>query len=443
MNTENEKTCDLFIIGAGLSGMSSALFAANRGLSVCQIGSSHPLIFHSGLFDLLSIYPTHEQMKWSNPWEAIDYIRLKNPQHPYSKLSKAGIKHSLKEVSEFLSEEGLPYYGWSERNSELITAIGTVKSSFLTPFSMWTGVTSFKEQSSALIIGFEGLREFSASQIGETLIIKWPRLHTETIDFPMIRTEEKTPEHMARILDIEKNREILAQKIKPHLKSHQSVGLPPIIGLTDSYTALKDMEQKLGKAVFEIPSLPPSVPGIRLKEAFEKRLDKKGISRFPNEQIEMIEKEQNGDYTICLHSEFCKKRITAKGIILASGRFQGKGLTADRKKIVETIFNIPVAQPKSRSKWYRKTFLDVKGHPLNKAGVVTDAYQRPLLDEGSVFSDNLFAAGSILAHQDWTREKCGSGIAISTAFNAVNSYIKLKTANGNYDNGAYEISRAV
>jgi hypothetical protein len=33
----------------------------------------------------------------------------------------------------------------------------------------------------------------------------------------------------------------------------------------------------------------------------------------------------------------------------------------------------------------------------------------------------LFAAGSILAHQDWMRMKCGSGLALSTAYAAVNS----------------------
>lgn len=29
------------------------------------------------------------------------------------------------------------------------------------------------------------------------------------------------------------------------------------------------------------------------------------------------------------------------------------------------------------------------------------------------------AAGAILAHQDWVRRKCGSGLAIATAYGAV------------------------
>ena len=37
----------------------------------------------------------------------------------------------------------------------------------------------------------------------------------------------------------------------------------------------------------------------------------------------------------------------------------------------------------------------------------------------------LFAAGSILAHQDWMRMKCGSGLALATGFAAVQSFVRL------------------
>ena len=36
-----------------------------------------------------------------------------------------------------------------------------------------------------------------------------------------------------------------------------------------------------------------------------------------------------------------------------------------------------------------------------------------------------FAAGSILAHQDWMRMKCGSGLALATGFAAVQSFVRL------------------
>ena len=36
--------------------------------------------------------------------------------------------------------------------------------------------------------------------------------------------------------------------------------------------------------------------------------------------------------------------------------------------------------------------------------------------------ENVFAAGSVLAHQDWIRTKSGAGLAIATAYGAVNAF---------------------
>jgi len=45
-------------------------------------------------------------------------------------------------------------------------------------------------------------------------------------------------------------------------------------------------------------------------------------------------------------------------------------------------------------------------------------------DSGQPAFENLFAAGSILAHQDWMRQKCGAGLAIATAYSAVKAFGK-------------------
>ena len=119
-------------------------------------------------------------------------------------------------------------------------------------------------------------------------------------------------------------------------------------------------------------------------------------------------------------------KVRSKGVILASGRFLGKGLHAERKQIRETVFDLPVYQPWDRAQWHRKEFLDPKGHPINRAGLEVDHLFRPLSRSGDRAFRMLFAAGSILAHQDWMRMKCGSGLAIATAYGAVNAFIKLK-----------------
>ncbi len=68
--------------------------------------------------------------------------------------------------------------------------------------------------------------------------------------------------------------------------------------------------------------------------------------------------------------------------------------------------------------------MDSRGHLINQAGLEIDDAFRPLDDSGGPAFETLFAAGSILAHNDWKRMKCGAGIAIATAFGAVNAFIR-------------------
>ena len=132
-----------------------------------------------------------------------------------------------------------------------------------------------------------------------------------------------------------------------------------------------------------------------------------------------------GDFELGIGNVTTEHTVQSKGVILASGRFIGGGLHADRKRIRETIFNLPVHQPGNRTEWHREDFLDSRGHPVNRAGLEIDDAFRPLASSGRPAFKALFAAGSILAHQDWKRMKCGSGLGIATAFAAVKSFMRL------------------
>jgi len=134
----------------------------------------------------------------------------------------------------------------------------------------------------------------------------------------------------------------------------------------------------------------------------------------------------NGCFILNIGTMKTDHTVRAGGVILASGRFIGKGLHADRKHIRETIFDLPVFQPADRASWHRDEFLDPRGHPINRAGLEIDNHFRPLDRSGRPAYETLFAAGSILAHQDWMRQKCGAGLAIASAYASVNAFLKLK-----------------
>jgi glycerol-3-phosphate dehydrogenase subunit B len=118
--------------------------------------------------------------------------------------------------------------------------------------------------------------------------------------------------------------------------------------------------------------------------------------------------------------------VHSTAVILASGRFLGRGLHAERKRIRETLFDLPVYQPAERGDWHRAEFFDPRGHRINRSGLEIDDHFRPLDTRGRPAMPNLFAAGSILAHQDWMRQKCGSGLAVATAHAAVTSLLEMR-----------------
>ncbi len=115
-------------------------------------------------------------------------------------------------------------------------------------------------------------------------------------------------------------------------------------------------------------------------------------------------------------------RITTKGVVLASGRFPGGGLHAQREMITETVFNLPVCQPEKRSQWYQLKFFNPNGHCINKAGIETDDAFKPVDKSKTPIFKNLYAVGSILAHNDWVRLKSGSGVSCVSAVTAVNDF---------------------
>ena len=101
---------DLTVIGAGMAGMAATLFAANRGLSVAQVGSSTEIGLASGLFDLLGIHPMSEGKRWDNPWAGMEALARDIPKHPYAQIPPKDFQEAFDELLDFLEGAGLPYF---------------------------------------------------------------------------------------------------------------------------------------------------------------------------------------------------------------------------------------------------------------------------------------------------------------------------------------------
>ena len=269
------------VIGAGMAGMAAALFAARRGIATVQAGLTGETLYASGLLDLYGVAHGSRRDLVDDPWQGISALRKNHPEHPFCKVSQDQIRSGIDALTDFLHAAGHPYTGYAHKNARLITSAGTIKRTFRVPATMWAGVKALEEKSNCLIVDVQGLRGFSAAQIVNTLKPAWPGLTAATIDLAReSRLGPKYPEHLARGLHVDMARCELADAIRPHVDKAEVVGLPAILGIHDADAVCHDLSRMLGVPVFEIPTMPPAISGIRLKEAFDIHIPELGVKTF-------------------------------------------------------------------------------------------------------------------------------------------------------------------
>ena len=267
-----EMRCDLAVIGAGIAGLSAALFAANRGIETALVGETGEILFASGLMDLLSVHPLEEGKTWDDPWAALTALRRDIPDHPYARMPAADIAAAFDALLAFLKNQGLPYRRRPDRNVEVPVAMGAVKRTYCVPETVWNGVRALEEKQPCLIVDFDQLRGFSARQIASTLEPRWPGLRTARLPFPGGTFSQQYAEQLAMALEAPRNRASLACDIRACLGAARSVGLPAVLGLYRVQMIFEDLQKRVGVPLFEIPILPPSVAGLRLRDAFHREI---------------------------------------------------------------------------------------------------------------------------------------------------------------------------
>lgn len=409
---------DLAVVGSGLAGFSASIFALNRGIKTAQAGNTGAVAYTTGYLDLLGAVGADQTDFLDTPWSGIEWLKQHQPQHPLARIAVNDIQEAFKQVTSFLSESGIAYDPPGDRNQTAITPIGTSKPTFSVPLTMAAGVAAYKSRASCVIVDFKGLRGFSAKQVVANLSHDWPLLRAERVTFPDMFAGEIYPEVMARALEVEATQQKLAEALKEVAGDAEVIGMPAIMGMHNPDQVMEQLSRLVGKQLFEIPTMPPSVPGIRLREMFEQVFPEKGLTLIPQQKVTSLE-FRDDHIALALSDNYGPITIEAKTVILASGRFLSGGLEADINGISEPLLDLAVTQPSTRNDWYRNDYMDQQGHEIHKCGIEVDAKFRPLDRAGKVVDKRLFAAGIILAHQDWIRDRCGAGVAIATAYKAV------------------------
>ena len=397
---------DLIIIGMGLSGLMAAKTASEAGQKILIVGKGMgSLSLFSNTIDVLGAAPKATRLS-----DGLSKWMKDRPKHPYA---KAGLNRIMEALSSFTSLFPPPYSFQAVGNGNCLipTGAGTLRPTYLLPVTMVAG-TSLKE-GNGLIVGFKGFKDFYANYVANQL-----NCRGVTLSLSEAFNQEITATALARLTEKESFRETIGGKIKEKLNGETRVGFPALLGIHNPYMVKKELEETIKAEVFEIPILPPSIPGIRIFNRFREWLTQRGVTFLLGNPISKAILKGNRCEGVHLLNPPVSNLYSADRYILAAGRFVGGGLVADEEKIFEPIFNLLVDQPKSREDWFGKSFFDDSHHPVHQAGVVTDSSFRAIDGKGEVLLENVWVTGSILAVHHCTEEKSREGIEIATGYMA-------------------------
>jgi glycerol-3-phosphate dehydrogenase subunit B len=269
------------------------------------------------------------------------------------------------------------------------------------------------KKGAALIVGFKGFKDFYPDYIADQLDCR-----EVSLSFPEAFCHEMSATALARLMENASFRESIGRQIKKNLHNETRVGFPALLGVRESWKVQKDLEEIIGAKVFEIPILPPSIPGIRIYNHFKEWLIRKGANFLLGYSVSKAVLKGKKCDRVDVSIPPVSKSYAADRYILATGRFIGGGLVADEDRVSEPIFNLPVDQPGSREEWFGKSFFNGLPHPVHQTGLLTDPSLQPINEKGDVLLENVWIAGLILARHHCIDEQSREGIEIATGYMA-------------------------
>jgi glycerol-3-phosphate dehydrogenase subunit B len=400
---------DLVVIGAGTAGLVAATRLAEAGAEVCVVakgvGSTH---LAPGTIDVLGYSPE----RVDSPVAGIAELVAARPDHPYALLGATALGEATDWFIATAARGALPgynYVGSLERNLLLPTAVGALKPSALVPETFAAGDS--RQLRRLAVVGTPLLRDFHASLCAENLRAAGIDASPVNIEIEADRADASTL-GLARRFDDPAWRAAFSARLAPLIKGADHVALPAMLGLDDPHAVLTELEARLGRRVFEIPTLPPSVAGMRLFEILRQALLSAGGRLALGAGV--VSHAREGERVISVDTATAGSNTTyeAQAFVLASGGFHSGALTLDSHwQAHEELLGLPLhGVPAAGEQRFVPSYFDEQ--PLARAGIAVDS------DLRASGTANVFVAGASLPGSVSWREGSGEGIALASGYRA-------------------------
>jgi glycerol-3-phosphate dehydrogenase subunit B len=403
---------DILVIGAGPAGLVAAWAARQRGAQVRVLATG--------------IGTTHVSPGWigvlngGNLQATLQHWITQHPHHPYALAGLDALQKGVALFRQVCADAELNYVGDLASNFKLPTALGAIRQAALVPASFAAG--DVRKAGAMLIAAPAGWRDFYPAMCAENLARHGVEARGVTFDLPELHASSQfdaTSVGLARLFDRADVRQRVAAQLRPQLGGAGRVGLPAVLGLERSTEAWQDLQDRLGVPVFEIATLPPCVPGIRLYNVFKQALTHAGVQIL----LEMTVARgtvENGRVASLVVPNIVREKVYHLGqVILATGGLYGGGIATDASGAMrEAIFNLPLHTPGEMGQWFNEKFMSDSEHPLHHAGVRVNTSLQPVDEQGNTVIENVRVAGRLLAGYNPLAEGSSEGVILATAYRA-------------------------
>jgi glycerol-3-phosphate dehydrogenase subunit B len=416
---------DVVVIGVGLAGLTAAARLAEAGASVALVAKGHAST-HWGAGGIDVAAPGNA----STPAEGAATLAA-DPGHPYAMLG-GDVAPATAWLQGALAEAGLPYTGTSETPIRRVpTAIGGTRRVAIVPAAQSAALRPWEPDEVLVVAGPAGFKDFWPAAVADSLSrdAVWHgadrpgRVIGVAVELDGVAGRRNVNAlELANRLDDPARRAADLQRMAIAVGRVAAgrpgrVALPAILGLRHHAEVWADARAVLPLDPFEVPLVPPSVPGIRLWQALRARIRASGGRIQVGEEVHRIEVIDGRVVAVELEAATRVHRISTNAVVLATGGIAGGGLvgTVDGR-IVEPLLGLPVETP-PQDDWLRREALDPAGHPIESAGIRTDRQLHPRDADGRTLA-NVFVVGALLAGQRALRDRCGDGVAVASGWRA-------------------------
>jgi glycerol-3-phosphate dehydrogenase subunit B len=358
---------DLIVAGGGIAGLTAAATAVTRGLRVALVNTGPgSFVMGAGSVAAQNVAQNLAQNAAQNVAQNLE--------------SRASLEEALGFFCDFTALAGCPFRGGLGETRYLPTILGSFQSVSMAPFYLWNGDPSASSQ--VAVVGIRGLATFDSNFVAERLAYHASKLERGAkyvaceIALPLEKDTLPGTLQFANRYDREYGfRMAVRNALRPIAAKANVIILPGMLGLKSGPEEIGYLETELDCLICELPTLPPSIPGMRLFNRLEARLRKAGVEFFSGFPIQELQIEGGHCDALLIEAPARPLRLSAGNVILATGPFSGKLLGS------------------------------------GFAGFNRDL--RPIDAKGAVIVGNLFGAGAILHRNN---AHVGNAMAILTGY---------------------------